>query len=91
MTDGPKIYIKFRGMNAAGEDLPTPQLGDIMDVSVKAECVSVATEKRADGERRPVIGMKVIEVEPGEITKAPKEEGLFAVPNDDSDDDGTEV
>lgn len=76
MTDAPETYIKFRGMKAAAEGIPTPDLGDIQTYTVTAECVQVGTEKRADGEKRPVIGMRVVEVEPGEITPAPKDEQL---------------
>lgn len=71
-----ETYVKFRGMKAAAEGLPVPGLGDIQTFNVTAECVSVGTEKRADGEQRPVIGMRVVEVEPGEITEAPKDEQL---------------
>lgn len=68
----PETYLKFRGMKASG-NLPTiPELGDVQTYTVTAECVAVGTEKRADGERRPVIGMKVLEVEPGDIEKAPE-------------------
>lgn len=85
MTDGPETYIKFRGMKAAADGLPVPDLGDVQTFSVTAECVSVGTEKRADGEKRPVIGMRVMEVEPGEITKAPTDNQL---PFEDDDEDG---
>lgn len=87
VTDGTKTFMKFRGMNAIGEDLTIPALGDIQTFTVTAECVSTGTEKRADGEKRPVIGMRVIEVEPGAITPAPKDEQL-PFDEDDSDEDG---
>lgn len=75
MTDAPETFIKFRGMKAAGET-PDIALGDVMAFSGVAECVQVGTEKRADGERRPVIGMRVMEVDLGEVTPAPKDEQL---------------
>jgi hypothetical protein len=87
-----ETYIKFRGMKAAAEDMPVPGLGDVQAFTVTAECVSVGTEKRADGEQRPVIGMRVMEVDPGEITKAPTDTQLKLVDDgptlgDDPDDE----
>jgi hypothetical protein len=81
-----EVYIKFRGMKAGADDIAVPELGDIMEFAVTAECVSVGTEKRADGERRTVIGMRVMEVEPGEISKAPTDDQLPF--NDDADELG---
>jgi hypothetical protein len=72
----PDTYIKFRGMKAATNEIPEVSLGDMQTFTVTAECVQTGTEKRADGEERPVIGMKVMEVELGEITPAPKDDQL---------------
>lgn len=71
----PEAYVRFRGMKAA-EEMPEIALGDVMKFSGIAECVQLGTEKRADGEQRPVVGMRVVEVELGEITAAPKDEQL---------------
>ncbi|TAK32293.1 MAG: hypothetical protein EPO40_02920 [Myxococcaceae bacterium] len=71
----PEGYVKFRGMQAAAMT-PDIALGDLMRFSGLAECVQLGTEKRADGEQRPVVGMRVVEVELGEITAAPKDEQL---------------
>jgi hypothetical protein len=75
VTDTPETYIKFRGANASAEN-PGIQLGDRVEFTGIGECVSVATEKRGDGEQRPVIAVKVLEVDLGEITKAPTDEQL---------------
>lgn len=75
MSDVPETYVKFRGANASAEN-PGIGLGDLVAFSGTAECVQIGTEKRADGEQRPVVAVKVIEVDLGEITKAPDDEQL---------------
>lgn len=78
-----ETFVRFRGMKSTGEDVPAMALGDHMRFSGVAECVQIAQEKRADGEERPVIGMRVLEVDLGEVTEAPKDEQL---PFDEGDD-----
>ncbi|OJY47630.1 hypothetical protein [Pseudonocardia sp. 73-21] len=78
-----ETFVKFRGMKSTGENVPEIALGDIMTFSGSAECVQIATEKRADGEERPVIGMRVMEVDLGSVSPAPKDEQL---PFEDDDD-----
>ena len=78
-----ETFVRFRGMKSAGEDVPTLALGDVLDFTGRAECVSIGTEKRADGEQRPVIGMRVMEVDLGDVTPAPKDEQLAFNEDDD--------
>lgn len=73
MTD---TYITFNGANASVEKAPDIGLGDRVDFSGFGECVRVATEKRSDGEQRPVITIKVAEVDLGDISPAPKDDQL---------------
>lgn len=75
MSDTTETFVKFNGASASVEK-PDIQLGDIVEFTGMGECVRVATEKRSDGERRPVITVKVGEVELGEVVKAPKDEQL---------------
>ncbi|MBN9108600.1 MAG: hypothetical protein J0I34_07435 [Pseudonocardia sp.] len=76
MSDKPdpdETFVRFTGMKAAAivEELPT--LGGRMRFSGIAECVKEPHhELMADGHHRPVVGMKVIEVELGEVTPAPE-------------------
>lgn len=73
----PDTYVRFTGMKTAGEFPALPKLGDRQRFAVIAECVKEPhRELMADGRHRPVIGMKVIEVEPGEITPAPDDPQL---------------
>jgi hypothetical protein len=74
-TDAPDTYVKFRGANASTEN-PGIELGDRVEAIVIGECVAVGTEKRGDGERRPVVSVKVVDVELGAVTKPPKEDQL---------------
>jgi hypothetical protein len=78
----PEAYIKFRGMRAASGDV-RPGLGDVVAFTGTAECVQVGEEKRADGEQRPVIGMRVLDVELGDVTPAPRD-GQLALDEDDT-------
>lgn len=71
----PDAYVKFRGMQAAEQSIDVA-LGDHVQFSGTAECVQIGQEKRADGEQRPVIGMRVMEVELGPVSKAPVDEQL---------------
>jgi hypothetical protein len=72
---GTETYVKFNGANAATEN-PGIELGDRVAFSGVGECVSVGIEKRGDGERRPVVKVKVLDVELEEITKPPRDEQL---------------
>lgn len=82
VPDTVDAYVKFRGMQST-EGSPEVSLGDLMKFSGVAECVAIGTEKRADGEQRPVIGMRVMEVDLGPVTKASVDEQLPF--NDDAD------
>lgn len=75
MTETGETYVKFRGANASAAD-PGISLGDRVTFTGVGECVSVATEKRGDGEQRPVVAVKVAEVQLGEIVKAPTDDQL---------------
>jgi hypothetical protein len=72
---GTETYVKFNGANAAADN-PGIELGDRVVFSGVGECVGVGIEKRGDGERRPVVKVKVLDVELGEITKPPRDEQL---------------
>lgn len=85
-----ETYVKFRGTNASVED-PEIGLGDRVTFTGLGRCVGTGTEERADGEQRPVVTVKVEEVELGDVTKAPKGDQLpfdedDAVGEDDEDD-----
>lgn len=71
-------YYSFRGMKAADESgtVDPPELGDIQEFVVTAECVGEGIELRADGERRPVLKMKVTDVQLGKVSPAPKTDQL---------------
>lgn len=73
--DGTETFVKFNGASASVES-PDIALGDVVKFSGMGECVRVATEKRSDGERRPVITVKVGDVELAGVIKAPKEDHL---------------
>lgn len=76
MTETPATYVKFNGANASLDDDPEIDLGDVVRFTGIGECVKVGREKRGDGERRPVITVKVGDVELSEVMKAPKEDQL---------------
>lgn len=80
MTD---TYVTFNGATASVDDLKI-DLGDRVKFSGYGECVKVGTEKRADGEQRPVVTIKVEDVEVGDIDPAPIEDQL---PFDEAADD----
>lgn len=75
MTEATETYVKFNGANAQAED-PGINLGDRVTFTGIGECVRVATEKRSDGERRPVVTVKVADVTLGDIEKAPVDDQL---------------
>lgn len=78
-----ETYVRFRGTNASVDTLDIA-LGDRVQFTASGECVHIGTEKRADGEQRPVVTVKVDEVELGDVTEAEKVDQL---PFDASDDD----
>lgn len=82
-TPKPQPYVKFRGMKAADGVPDDIALGDVQEFTGRAECVHIGTEKRADGEQRPVIGMRVLDVELGDVTPAPRD-GQLALDEDDT-------
>ncbi|GJF06565.1 hypothetical protein [Pseudonocardia sp. D17] len=78
----PETFVRFTGMKAAGDFDTLPALGDRQSFTVLAECVKEPHhELMADGHRRPVIGMRVLEVEPGDVI--PRPEGDPALPFDE--------
>jgi len=83
-------HVKFTGMSGSALDKPA-ELGDVQEFTVRAKCVGTGVELRKDGEVRHTRRMEVEDVEFGKILKATKEKGLFAVPGENGDDDGTEV
>lgn len=100
MTDAdqakqPETYFNFTGMKASGNFKQLPALGDRMEFRIVAECnVEPHLKLMKDGHRRPLVGMNVMEIEPGEITRSPKDDQLPfdeadepAVGDDDEDDD----
>lgn len=76
MTGTPATYVKFNGANASVDDDPEIELGDVVRFSGMGECIKVSREIRGDGERRPVITVKVGDIELGEVIPAPKEDQL---------------
>jgi hypothetical protein len=89
-----ETYVKMRGANASVND-PQITLGDRVEFSGMGECVAVGTEKRADGEERPVVTIKVEEVDLGDVTKPPKDDQLpfeddEQASDDDEDDDAAD-
>lgn len=77
-----ETYVRFRGTNASVDKLDIA-LGDRVEFNAAGECVAIGTEKRADGEERPVVTVKVDEVHLGDVTEAPRDEQL---PFDKDDD-----
>lgn len=82
----PAAHVKFTGMSASALDAPA-ELGDTQTFTVTAVCVGTGTQLRKDGERRGLRTMEVLEVQFGEITKAPADPQLSLV---DDDEDGDE-
>lgn len=79
----PTAHVKFTGMSASALEAPAG-LGDRQTFTVTAKCVGTGSEMRKDGEIRQIRRMEVIEVQFGEITKAPADPQLSLV--DDMDD-----
>lgn len=77
-------HVKFTGMSGSALDTPA-ELGDTQTFVVVAKCMGVGVELRKDGEVRHTRKMEVVEVEFGEIKKAPKDQQLSLV-DDNSDD-----
>lgn len=78
----PTAHVKFTGMSGSALDDPA-ELGDEQTFTVTAKCVGTGYELRADGERRAIRKMQVIEVEFGEIVKAPTDPQLQLVDDED--------
>lgn len=70
-----ETYVRFRGTNASVEKLEIG-LGDRVEFTASGECVAIGTEKRADGEERPVVTVKVDEVDLGDVTERPVDDQL---------------
>lgn len=73
-------HVKFTGMSLNALDMAV-DIGDEMDLKVRARCSASGREARKDGEIRDVARMEVLEIEPGEITPAP--EGDPTLPYDE--------
>lgn len=78
-----ETYVRFRGTNASVEKLEIG-LGDRVEFTASGECVAIGTEKRADGEERPVVTVKVDEVDLGDVTERAVDDQLPF--NDDADE-----
>lgn len=75
-------YVTFRGAAAKIEELKA-ELGDRVEFSGVGEVTHVGTEKREDGERRPIVKIKVLEVDVDGVAPAPKDEQLPFAEDDD--------
>jgi hypothetical protein len=80
----PTAHIKFTGTSASALDTPA-ELGDEQTFIVKAKCMGTGEVLRKDGEVRQVRTMDIIDVQFGEIAKAPKDQQLRLA--DDPDDE----
>jgi hypothetical protein len=81
-------FVRFTGMKAAGEFDELPTLGDRWTFTVTAQCNKAAHEElMTDGHHRTVVGMKILDVAPGNIEPAPEDPQLDLLADDDSDDD----
>lgn len=78
----PAAHVKFTGMSASALDTPA-ELGDEQVFTVTAKCTGTGEVLRKDGEVRVIRTMEVVDVEFGEITKAPKDAQLSLVDDDD--------
>lgn len=86
-TDPDEVFVKFTGMKAAGILSQLPALGGRIAFSGIGEFkTELHHELMADGHHRPVVGVKVIEVELGEVSPAP--EGDPALPFDEAEEIG---
>lgn len=79
-ADPEKLAIKFLGMSAAIED--PPEVGDTQTFTVTARCVGYGADERQSGGLVGYRKMRVLEVEPGEIVKAPDDPQLSLVEDD---------
>lgn len=66
----PDSRIKFLGMSAELADPPAP--GDVQQFTVTARCVGFGADERSQGGWVRFRKMRVLEVEPGPLTKAPE-------------------
>lgn len=78
----PDAPIKFLGMSAALASPPGP--GDVQKFVVTARCVGYGADERAQGGWTQFRKMRVLEVVPGELTKAPDSDP--PLPFDEDDD-----
>lgn len=67
--DDQKLALKFLGMSAAIEN--PPEVGDVQTFTVTARCVGYGADERQSGGLVGYRKMRVLDVEPGEIKKAP--------------------
>lgn len=76
-SDFSDTFVRFTGMKAAGDFEKLPQLGDRWTFEVVAECNKEPHEElMADGHTRTVVGMKILDVSPGQIEPAPEDPQL---------------
>lgn len=73
--------IKFLGISAAVEN--PPAVGDTQTFTVTARCTGYGADERSSGGLVAYRKMRVLDVEPGEITKAPDDPQLSLVEDDE--------
>jgi hypothetical protein len=85
--DKPDVYVNFTGMKTAGDFDVIPDIGEVQTFTVKARCVSEPHKKlMADGHKRTVLGMAVLEVEPGTIEPAPEGDPMLPLDGGEPED-----
>lgn len=80
-------FVKFNGTNASVEAPEVVKLGDRIEFSGAGVVSFIGDELRGDGEERPVLTLKVQEVELGDVSPAPEDPQLDMLADDDSADD----
>lgn len=71
------IPVKFLGMSGAVEN--PPKIGDTQQFIVTARCIGDGRDERQSGGIVEFRKMRILDVQPGEITPAPEEEpSLFS-------------
>lgn len=82
--DDQPTYVSFTGMKTAAEFAEFPKMGDRQTFIVIAECRKPRHfQLMEDGQVRPLMTMKVVDIQAGEITKAPADPQLQLVEDED--------
>lgn len=68
----PAVPVKFLGMSSAVEN--PPKLGETQEFVVTARCIGDGRDERQSGGIVEFRKMRVLDVKPGKITPAPKED-----------------